>query len=96
MASLHLHLMVIFQVRRKKIMIMLVNRIDLSLTSLFRQNICIRQEAGFCCIQYSPCSDTNSWAFDNKINGETKIGTNCSEDYVEISGKSNFVMVHPL
>merc|ERR1711976_382207 len=48
--------------------------------------ICIRQEAGMCCIQYSPCSDTNSCAFDNKEDADTKIGTNCSQDYVEISG----------
>jgi len=50
------------------------------------QNICIRQEAGMCCIQYSPCSDSNSWAFDNKVDDDTKIGTNCSQDYIEISG----------
>ena len=54
----------------------------------FRQNICIRQEAGMCCIQYSPCSDSNSWAFDNKVDDDTKIGTNCSQDYIEISGKT--------
>ena len=54
----------------------------------FRQNICIRQEAGMCCIQYSPCSDSNSWAFDNKVDADTKIGTNCSQDYIEISGKT--------
>jgi len=54
-----------------------------------RQNICIRQEAGFCCIQYNSCSDPNSYAFDNKIaadNGDQ--GSNCSQDYIEISGVS--------
>ena len=49
-----------------------------------------------CCIQYSPCSDTNSWAFDNKVDADTKIGTNCSQDYVEISGKTKYYLILPL
>ena len=38
---------------------------NLYISSYFRQNICIRQEAGYCCIQYNKCSDPNSFAIDN-------------------------------
>ena len=85
--NLPLLIMLTFQVRRKnspptkKYSKIVTN-------SHSSQNICIRQEAGFCCIQYSLCSDSYSWAIDNKVDADTKIGTNCSQDYIEISGKS--------
>jgi len=65
---------------------------DQSSTTLFahlpsqNQNICIRQEAGFCCVQYNVCSDTNSWAFHNADPAVSAIGTECTVDYVEILG----------
>ena len=62
-----------------------INQKILKIT-IFRQNICIRQEAGFCCVEYSTCSDTNSWTIDNTAN--SKQGTNCATDFVEISGKN--------
>jgi len=46
------------------------------------QNICIRQEAGFCCITYNLCSDTNAWSIDNTAG--SVIGTECTLDFVEI------------
>lgn len=49
------------------------------------QNVCIRQEAGFCCIEYNTCSDPNSFAIHND-DADSLIATYCTEDYLEISG----------
>ena len=49
------------------------------------QNICIRQESGYCCITYNVCSDTNSWAFDN-IAATSLVNTECTTDFIEITG----------
>lgn len=56
-------------------------------------NICIRQELGFCCTKYHVCSDATS-AFtlddiDTDTSPDSKIGTQCSDDYIEIEGSSN-------
>ena len=51
----------------------------------FSQNICIRQESGYCCITYNVCSDTNSWAFDN-IAATSLVNTECTTDFIEITG----------
>ena len=48
--------------------------------------ICIRQEAGYCCIEYSLCSDDNSWSISNSGAGALQDEM-CTEDYVEIEGK---------
>jgi len=48
------------------------------------QNICIRQEAGFCCITYNVCSDTGSYTIENNADADSVIGTSCSSDFIEI------------
>merc|ERR1712156_719846 len=52
-------------------------------------NICIRQEQGACCIKYSLCEDTYSFAI---MNNEQSVatganqGTYCDADHIEITG----------
>merc|ERR1711899_298851 len=52
-------------------------------------NICIRQEQGACCIKYSLCDDTYSFAI---MNNEQSVatganqGTYCDADHIEITG----------
>ena len=57
--------------------------------TIFRQNICIRQEAGFCCITYNVCSDTGSYTIENNADADSVIGTSCSSDFIEIPGELN-------
>jgi len=51
-------------------------------------NICIRQEMGFCCIEYSVCSDPNSWSlYPNDPDGMSAtalVDSDCSLDWIEI------------
>lgn len=51
-------------------------------------NICIRQAQGYCCVQYTECSATNSFSIDgySVIADVGDIGTNCSDDWIEIPG----------
>ncbi|TRY80437.1 hypothetical protein TCAL_04733, partial [Tigriopus californicus] len=50
-------------------------------------SICIRQEAGFCCVEYTPCADIGSFSLDtNKMLMMAKIETECSVDYIGIEG----------
>jgi len=51
--------------------------------------ICIRQEEGYCCIQYQKCADANSFSISN-TNDDAKAeqDSECSKDYVEIDGAS--------
>ncbi|XP_059097601.1 uncharacterized protein LOC131891925 [Tigriopus californicus] len=51
-------------------------------------SICIRQEAGFCCIEYSLCPDANSFSIDtNMMLMMAKVETECfSVDYITIEG----------
>jgi len=50
-------------------------------------SICIRQEAGMCCTEYSVCSDTNSMTLG--MQAATAVqGSLCTLDYVEIEGSS--------
>eukprot|EP00095_Tigriopus_kingsejongensis_P003833 maker-scaffold1849_size26457-snap-gene-0.3 protein:Tk03833 transcript:maker-scaffold1849_size26457-snap-gene-0.3-mRNA-1 annotation:"PREDICTED: uncharacterized protein LOC101889317" len=56
-------------------------------------SICIRAEEGMCCIEYSLCSDANSYSFDaldaNPINQESTRDAECStKDYIGIEGLS--------
>lgn len=56
-------------------------------------NICIRQEMGFCCIEYTVCSDLNSWSLFTMSDGmggmETPlIESSCTTDWVEIEGSN--------
>lgn len=53
--------------------------------------ICFRQEEGYCCIAYKPCSVDKSFRFNPgaiAINTQAKIGSNCVEDYLVIEGSS--------
>jgi hypothetical protein len=52
--------------------------------------MCIRQEEGYCCIQYTQCTDTNPFSLDQKSTtaDTTDIGTYCTNDYIEIPGGS--------
>ena len=57
-------------------------------------NVCIRPEAGFCCVQYQVCSDPGSFTI---AAGATEIAdplvfkaaqdTSCTSDYIDIAGK---------
>lgn len=47
---------------------------------VFPYSICVRPEAGHCCIKYSPTTDTN--AFTLGITSAVMTGTNCPEDYI--------------
>lgn len=50
--------------------------------------ICIRQEAGFCCVQYTLCGDSNSWTIDGVAPAGGETGSECTTDYLAISGLS--------
>ena len=54
----------------------------------FSYNICIRQEQGACCIKYSLCDDTYSYAIQNValIASGAYSGSYCSLDFIEITG----------
>jgi len=49
--------------------------------------ICIRQEEGYCCIQYTLCSDANSFSL-TMLHANAKLDTDCVTDYVGIAGVS--------
>jgi len=54
------------------------------------QNLCIRQEAGYCCVQYQACSTSSApsaFSVTTAIAGAET--TQCSEDYVIIEGASD-------
>jgi len=53
-----------------------------------KYDVCIRQEAGYCCIEYSLCSDDNSWSWANSGAGALQDEM-CTEDYVGIDGVSD-------
>eukprot|EP00094_Tigriopus_californicus_P009915 TCALIF_09561-PA protein Name:"Protein of unknown function" AED:0.10 eAED:0.10 QI:107/0.66/0.7/1/0.22/0.4/10/0/355 len=46
-------------------------------------SICVRQEAGFCCVEYFPCSDPNSFSLDTSIVGAS-VGGACVKDHIGI------------
>jgi len=51
-------------------------------------NACIRQEAGFCCAEYTVCNDdatTFQFVTTNPSDG-AKVGTDCQTDYIYIEG----------
>jgi len=56
-------------------------------------NVCIRPEAGFCCIQYQVCSDDNSYSLSSGNLADptmpmAKQETDCTLDYIDIAGSS--------
>jgi len=53
------------------------------------QNLCIRQEEGYCCVQYQGCSVSSGTAYSVTTGPATGAETTkCSEDYVLIEGAS--------
>ena len=49
---------------------------------------CIKQESGFCCIQYQTCaSETNAMSL-NAQETTTKVDADCTSDYIGIPGKT--------
>ena len=48
--------------------------------------MCVRADAGNCCIAYSTCTDANSWTLDTTTN--TMTDTQCTEDYLGINGNN--------
>ena len=57
----------------------------------FSQNICIRQESGYCCVRYNLCADTYSFAVATgppSTDTATESGSQCTTDYVSITGVS--------
>merc|ERR1739844_101049 len=57
-------------------------------------NVCIRQEAGMCCVEYRECDDTSSWTLDIHTSPVSTAastgGTVCTGDYLEIVGATTF------
>ncbi|XP_059084415.1 uncharacterized protein LOC131881546, partial [Tigriopus californicus] len=51
-------------------------------------SICIRQEAGMCCVEYLPCADTSSYSLEGIPDDVNKQDSQCSKDYVGIEGGS--------
>jgi hypothetical protein len=48
---------------------------------------CVRQEAGFCCIEYTVCDATaDSFSLDNLATDISEAGATCNEDYIAIEG----------
>ena len=60
---------------------------------LYRYEICIRPQEGYCCVGYSLCPDAASWQLDQS---NVKAMTVCSADYIEIEGKSKFLNIFHL
>ena len=56
------------------------------LSYYFSYNICIRQAAGFNCVKYTPCSDTNSFTLSSTIIDDGMLGTTCALDWIEVAG----------
>ena len=68
-------------------------------------NVCIRPEAGFCCVQYQVCSDPGSFTLDaGELDGSDPTmltaaqDTSCTSDYIDIAGElqSGFFLIGPL
>ena len=50
----------------------------------------MRQEEGFCCVQYSPCADAGASAFSLDVAGIAGMAaqdTSCSVDFIGIAGE---------
>merc|ERR1712050_19921 len=50
--------------------------------------VCIRREAGYCCVQYQVCADDNSFNIDSTVTGgdfgKAKVDIECTLDYITI------------
>ena len=63
-------------------------------TSFSSYNVCIRPEAGFCCVQYQVCSDPGSFTIaagiidaSDPLNLKAAQDTSCTSDYIDIAGE---------
>lgn len=54
--------------------------------SFSRQQVCIRQASGFCCVQYTICSDTSSFSLTPNTNTVSLADGNCVSDYIALNG----------
>ena len=48
---------------------------------------CIKQESGFCCIQYQTCASEMNAMSLNAQEAMTKVDADCNSDYIGIPGK---------
>ena len=53
----------------------------------YSYNTCLRQEAGFCCTEYTVC-DSSTDTFQLGTATTAKVGSDCGMDYVYIEGKN--------
>ena len=60
--------------------------------SSYSYGVCIRQEEGYCCVRYTPCSDSNSYSLDNLHATQAMQDQLCTEDWVGIAGKTFFTV----
>merc|ERR1712061_6687 len=58
-------------------------------------SVCIRLEAGMCCVRYNLCSDTNSWSIDANISTKAGIDHLCLKDFVGISSVGTDCPLNP-
>ena len=63
-------------------------------------NVCIRPEAGFCCVQYQVCSDPGSFTIaagiidaSDPLNFKAAQDTSCTSDYIDIAGELQSVFL---
>ena len=67
-----------------------------SISNLFFNSsyaICVRRQAGHCCIEYSLCSDASSWTLDNLDATKAKQDDLCTSDWVGIDGKCRDIQI---
>ena len=66
-------------------------RLRINSLFFFRYSVCIRQEEGYCCVQYMLCSENpnRSFGIDNNAAGAAlALQDACSQDYIGIAGKN--------
>ena len=57
----------------------------------FSYSSCIRRAAGYCCIEYTVCTDqTNAWSLDGQSASKSFTDSFCTLDYVGIPGMNIF------
>ena len=54
----------------------------------YRYSVCIRQEEGFCCVQYLPCADIDSFTLD-ATGVPSIVDAACISDWITIPGLTN-------
>ena len=53
---------------------------------------CIKQESGFCCIQYQTCASETMAMSLNAQETKTKVDGDCTSDYIGIPGESIIIL----